>query len=65
MKPMAKLYINRQRIYEKICEDMPANRSNSGGRHNKNKKHDKNPVPSKYFLFLYYNLLTHFGIQVR
>ena len=30
MKPMAKLYINRQRIYEKVCDDIPGNPSISG-----------------------------------
>lgn len=60
MKPMAKLYINRQRIYEKFCDDMPGDRSNSGGHNNEHKKKDRQSVPSKYSLFLYYNLLTHY-----
>lgn len=37
MKPMAKLHINRQRIYEKVCEGMQQKPSNSGGRHRKSK----------------------------
>ncbi|XP_033216700.1 spondin-1-like isoform X3 [Belonocnema kinseyi] len=44
MKPMAKLYINRQRIYEKVCEEMPEGRSNSGGHNIEHKKKDRQSV---------------------
>ena len=31
MKPMAKLHLNRQRLYEKICEDTIGQAGNTGG----------------------------------
>nr|XP_012150416.1 PREDICTED: spondin-1-like isoform X6 [Megachile rotundata] len=39
MKPLAKLYLNRQRLYEKSCEDAPGDAVNTGAppANNKNK----------------------------
>lgn len=59
MKPMAKLHLTRQRIYEKTCENPTTDSSHSGGAPTHKQKHSKYP-PAFYLIFrffFYFNFL--------
>lgn len=64
MKPMAKLHLSRQRLYEKACEDSPTIPVNSGGEiddNNTNIKTTKRQKNSKYFLFFIFFFIVNFN----
>lgn len=61
MKPMAKLHLSRQRLYEKTCEDSSPAPVNSGGEtDNKDDTHHKRNKNSKYLLFFFFFDFFHF-----